>query len=478
MFPKLLSKTILLPLVFSSFSFSQESLTYKIIDTGQMDFFDDKSYISTPNKGDEYFGQDSSYLGHQAIYKDNKNGTISDIQTGLMWQKDFSSKMSWSQAVDYANSSTLGGYVDWRIPTVKELYSLINFNGKTGTARYKDTKVPSDAKPYLNTEYFDFEYSKERRYIDAQYWSSTDYTSTTMKGNETFFGVNFADGRIKGYPKNSINGHGGEYYLRLVRGNKHYGQNKFEDKNDGTIMDHATGLLWTKSDYGTFNWKEALEHCESLKIGDNDKFRLPNVKELHSLIDYTKSPDSSKSASINHMFDSMNIINENNVFDFGYYWSSTTHLDGRNLGTTAAYISFGRALGYMEDRRFGAKVLLDVHGSGAQRSDPKSGDSSTYKYGRGPQGDVIRINNHVRCVSDNYTKLNTNRKVVKDLLGKTNFSKNKNRHKAMQRFDKDYDGKISFSEAPKKMKMNFKRHDLNSDGFIDEKEVHTLPKPK
>ena len=43
-------------------------------------------------------------------------------------------------------------------------------------------------------------------------------------------------------------------------------------------------------------------------------------------------------------------------------------------------------------------VLLDVHGAGAERSDPKIGDPSVYPTGRGPQGDVIRIYNSVRCV--------------------------------------------------------------------------------
>jgi hypothetical protein len=44
--------------------------------------------------------------------------------------------------------------------------------------------------------------------------------------------------------------------------------------------------------------------------------------------------------------------------------------------------------------------LIDVHGAGAQRSDPKAGDPAQYPYGRGPQGDDIRIYNYVRCVRD------------------------------------------------------------------------------
>ena len=43
-------------------------------------------------------------------------------------------------------------------------------------------------------------------------------------------------------------------------------------------------------------------------------------------------------------------------------------------------------------------LLVDVHGAGAQRSDPKAGDPAMFPHGRGPQGDVIRIYNFVRLV--------------------------------------------------------------------------------
>ena len=46
----------------------------------------------------------------------------------------------------------------------------------------------------------------------------------------------------------------------------------------------------------------------------------------------------------------------------------------------------------------GNYVLMDVHGAGAQRSDPKQGDPNNYPHGFGPQGDVIRIYNFVRLV--------------------------------------------------------------------------------
>ena len=67
----------------------------------------------------------------------------------------------------------------------------------------------------------------------------------------------------------------------------------------------------------------------------------------------------------------------------------------------AVYIAFGEALGYMEmPPNSGNYQLLDVHGAGAQRSDPKSGDPADWPHGNGPQGDVVRIYNYVHAVRD------------------------------------------------------------------------------
>jgi hypothetical protein len=41
---------------------------------------------------------------------------------------------------------------------------------------------------------------------------------------------------------------------------------------------------------------------------------------------------------------------------------------------------------------------MDVHGAGAQRSDPKTGDPKRFARGRGPQGDDVRILNYARAV--------------------------------------------------------------------------------
>jgi hypothetical protein len=72
--------------------------------------------------------------------------------------------------------------------------------------------------------------------------------------------------------------------------------------------------------------------------------------------------------------------------------AGTTHIAWNGQGSRAVYLAFGCAMGFMHGR------WLDVHGAGAQRSDPKQGDPADYPQGRGPQGDAIRILNYVRCV--------------------------------------------------------------------------------
>jgi hypothetical protein len=209
--------------------------------------------------------------------------------------------------------------------------------------------------------------------------------------------VNFADGRIKGYGL-SLHGSDKTFFLICVRGNESYGVNSFTDNGDGTVTDQAAGLMWSQSDSGTgMIWEEALawvaqKNTENY-LGYND-WRMPNAKELQSIVDYTRSPDTSSSAAIDEVFSATSITNEAGQTDYPFYWTGTTHASSNGMGGSGAYIAFGRALGYMNGE------WVDVHGAGAQRSDPKTGDPDDYPTGNGPQGDAIRIYNYVRCVRD------------------------------------------------------------------------------
>jgi hypothetical protein len=375
--------------------------SYVVVDTGQSRCYDNNREISCPKQGESFFGQDAQHMGTQPSYVDNGDGTVEDLNTGLMWQKTPGEKVTYTEAVLQAKDCTLGGYNDWRLPSIKELYSLILFSGTDPSGERGDNAVP-----FIDTKYFDFEYGDTgagERIIDAQYWSSTEYVSLTMNRNNTAFGVNFADGRIKGY---GITGQGGQSmreFVRYVRGNPNYGVNTFVDNGDGTISDVATGLMWMKTDSGTgMNWEDALawvqQKNEETYLGFDD-WRLPNAKELQSIVDYTRSPSTTHSAAIDPIFDVTSLIDEGGNLNYPFFWTSTTHATANGMGSFAAYIAFGQALGYMRTPA-GTYELMDVHGAGAQRSDPKEGDPNDWPHGNGPQGDVVRIYNYVRCVRD------------------------------------------------------------------------------
>lgn len=377
---------------------ADKRMPYVIVDTAQIRCYDDNKEIEYPEAGMDFYGQDAQYAGNQPSYKKNGDGTVTDLVTGLMWQSDPGEKMTLTEAITGAAECTIGGHTDWRLPTIKEMYSLIQF---TGTDPDPMSRGSSGQKPFIDTTYFKFQYGntdRGERIIDSQFATTTKYVSTTMRGDETMFGVNFADGRIKGYGvKSPRDGRKKRFYVLYVRENEDYGKNIFKDNNDGTVTDLATGLMWTKSDKNDLNWQQALEWAETLELAGHSDWRLPNVKELQSIVDYTRSPATTNSAAIDPVFEVTSFVAESGKKDFPWYWSSTTHAGVTRAGT-ASYVAFGTSFGWMQNRWNGEYTLMDVHGAGSQRSDPKSGDPSRYPHGRGPQGDVIRIYNAVRCV--------------------------------------------------------------------------------
>jgi hypothetical protein len=229
-------------------------------------------------------------------FTDNRDGTVTDNLTGLMWAKDANAEGSktWSSAVDYSNNLTLGNYSDWRLPNIKELLSLFDYS-------QLDPMLPIDY-PFTNVQ-------------DYYYWTSTaDSRSPTQD----------AWGVVPYSGNRSSTGHGGHCYVWPVRGESSgpapvpkTGQTKsyatgddgdlqkgvtwpnprFTDNRDGTVTDNLTRLIWLKNARcfgGT--WAEALSDCNSLASGicglmDGSvagDWRLPNIKELLSLCDYSQ----------------------------------------------------------------------------------------------------------------------------------------------------------------------------------------------
>jgi len=446
---------------------SSIAVDFPIVDTGQIRCYDDRTEIQYPESGQPFFGQDAQYYGNQPSYRDNGDGTVTDLNTGLMWQADPGIKMTYVEAVAGASKCQTGGYSDWRLPTIKVLYSLIQFSGSDS-----DPRSRLAAKPFIDTIFFKFQYGNVEageRIIDSQWATSTIYVDKVMQGQQAMFGVNFADGRIKGYPTGSMPGRGFKtFYVIYVRGHKDYGENDFVDNGDGTITDHSTGLMWQKADSSKpMNWQEALEYAENMNLAGHNDWRLPNAKELQSIVDYSRSPDTSDSAAIDPIFSTTPIRNEGGQIDYAFYWTSTTHAR-TNSAEAAVYLSFGRALGFMNSpRSSGEKTLMDVHGTGAQRSDPKSGDPKTLSQGHGPQGDVQRIYNMVRCVRGGEAEFRTSGPNVEMTYTPEGGG-------FVARLDRDGDGKVSRMEFDGPAD-HFDILDKNEDGYLSEYEAPLPP---
>ena len=178
------------------------------------------------------------------------------------------------------NAEKVGGFGDWRVPTIKELYPL--WRGPFGW-------------PYLDATVFPLTYQDERDLSHAIFWSSTKYTGVLGKiddgmpgsipGSELAFGVNFGTGHIKAYAINN----GPRHFFRAVRGNLAYDVNLFRDNQDGTVTDQATGLMWQQNDSSVgMDWEKAHTDADTQNkanfLGHND-WRLPTNKELQTLVD-------------------------------------------------------------------------------------------------------------------------------------------------------------------------------------------------
>lgn len=470
-------------------SFAQSGHSYTIVDTNQTECSSASSTMGSC-VSEQGLGQDAQYQGYMPSYTSNDDGTVTDNNTGLIWAQTtdinrdgkitVDDKVTYDEGIAYASSLTLGGHSDWRVPTIKELYSLMLFDGEdpsgiNGAGTYS-------IMPFIDHSVFGFEsgdMEAGERLIDSQYLSTTKYVSTTMNGDETIFGVNFIDGRIKGYGATSPRGGEKTFYLLTVRGNTDYGINDLVDNGDKTVTDKATGLTWQQGDsLQGMDWFSAIQYCENLELAGQGDWRMPNIKELHSIVDYSRSPDTTKSAAIDPVFEASTIINEGQKVDYPNYWSSTTHANLMNTNN-AAYIAFGRSLGYINGE------WIDVHGAGAQRSDPKQYNGVDYPEGHGPQGDAIRYENYVRCVTDQDTQYvqdptKVERETKQYLLSVSATSEgdqkkdDKRGRNPMTDMDSNGDGKLSKSEVRGPLKNDFSRIDRNNDGFISEDE---LPKP-
>lgn len=277
-------------------------------------------------------GQDAAHIVNPMSYTDNGNGTVTDNVTGLMWQKqDDGNQYNWYQATAtydaYYNPSSqsvcgvlsLGGYSDWRLPAVMELMSIVNYS------------IPSPG-PTTNTTYF-----PDTKANGNGYWSSTSVDNISSNA----WGLDFSSGIVGSLSKGI-----GSYYVRCVRGGQE--PPSFTDNGNGTVTDSATGLMWQQVEPAPgYTWTNALSYCNVLNLGGNSDWRLPNIRELTSIVDYSKDRPS------------INTIFFPNAYVF-LYWSSTS-VSGS--ARTAWFVDFSNGVvSYPSGGKSGNYVLRCVRG--------------------------------------------------------------------------------------------------------------------
>jgi hypothetical protein len=405
--------------------------SYVVVDTGQARTYGASAEIPAPAAGQPFYGQDAQFSGTQPAYALSADGrTVRDLATGLTWMRGpnttlaapvTSDKKTRAEALAWVatvNGLGHGGYSDWRLPSIKELYSLMDFRG-TDPSGFAGTDT-SALTPFIDRAIFNFAYGDPgagERIIDSQYASSDLFVVNPAEtGSPKLFGLNLADGRIKGYDLVMPDGRTEKtFFVQLVRGSTAYGVNDLRASGDGTVTDAATGLMWSREDSGTaMTWQDALAWVQARNadrwLGHAD-WRMPNAKEIQSIVSYAHAPDFDGLPAIDgSRFTTTGIVNENGEADFPYFWASTTHVTFNGTGASAVYVAFGRCLGWPT----GASRWVDVHGAGCQRSDPKQAppfawatvhtvvkSGVTYTgWAFGPQGDALRGLNFVRPVRD------------------------------------------------------------------------------
>ncbi len=236
--------------------------------------------LPCPKAGEAGYGQDGNYEINTPVYVDNAE-LVTDPITGLMWQKNLMGAYAAKDAQTYCDNLSLGGFDDYRLPSRLELTSLTDHG----------LNNPALSPLFANA---------------GPSWTRTPYAVGNPANTHWF--VNASTGAANFLSDSLLN------YARCVRGPEFAGA--FMKTSDG-VVDQITGLEWQRTalPVNEMDWPSALSYCENLNLGGQSDWRMPSIKELHSLVDDTAAASP--------------VINTS-VFGAtkaGFYWSATPELD-------------------------------------------------------------------------------------------------------------------------------------------------------
>jgi len=378
---------ILILVIFFSFAITSPAYAVApapVIQTGQTSCWNEVGALSDCNST----GQDGD-LQHGVVwpavrFHDNGNGTMTDDLTGLIWLKnaDCFGVMEWGPAVSTPRSMASGqcGLNDgsvagqWRLPSKNELESLINlqqydqagwlklqgFSNVQNNIYWSSTTNATNVNTAWFLNMFDTAFTnfafKTYYYGSHSYYVWPVRSPTQLEASRvTVLAPVPATGQSQ------IFAYGDDGHLRP---GVSWPEQRFTDNNDQTMTDTLTGLVWSKdSPYApgpescgfTGNWQRTLEYVQCLNnnawLGYTD-WRIPNLKELLSLVNLGETPPSSW---LWHQgFTNMNLVGGD------YFWTSDTCVKFPNTAWTVG-LSLGTADIY--DKTYPQR-LLPVRGSG------------------------------------------------------------------------------------------------------------------
>ena len=242
--------------------------------------------------------------------------TVTDTNNSMIWQKctagqstaactgTASNTYNQTTAAAYCSSLTLTGR-NWRLPSIRELLLFPDYNYTAPAVDDNDL------------------YS-----IFLNHPSLGSYKTATP--NPQFVANSWVLDLQTGSPLSQSDSTGA--YVRCVSGTA-MPDSSFTDNSDGTITDSATRLVFTKCSMDTTGtgtllpfasncagtvgttiaWLFALQYCENLSLAGHTDWRLPNVRELMTIVKF----ESSASPYIDATAFPNTITTTN-------YWTSTT----------------------------------------------------------------------------------------------------------------------------------------------------------
>ena len=287
---------------------------------------------------------------------------VTDNLTGLMWVRDNYSSIpgysqfsdafrNWQNMLNTAESSNFCGHTDWRLPNVNEYVSLMNqsvynnlnnwlytqWNTTSLISQYYWTSTalysrPDDDLPAMAELYYPYNSINQDFSTDAGAYPLFLLVRDTP-AIPNAVGKLPKTGQTESSPINPAWNYSDGYYRKGVA----WPSPRFLNgtgAQESCVIDKLTGLMWPKDitqvpTHKTTTWESALTAAHNLNYCGYTDWRLPNVNEIRSLINYGAPMLQGSFPNTTHN-GYVDWLSANGFTDFKndeVYWTSSTYTD-------------------------------------------------------------------------------------------------------------------------------------------------------